>query len=527
MLQLSRQTRSIVAEYSAQLATLFPNAPDFEFEGQRLIQLPHGIDETKLLRNLGYVELPSPIEEHYDFPSVDGKKAFGKQVKTAELMIMQPRCFVLNGMGTGKTKAAIWAFHYLQTIGRATRMLVTCPLSTMRFTWEREIFNTIPTLRVKILTGDAKRRHKLLAEEADVYIVNHDGEKVIHEALMRRPDIDVICFDEAAKYRNARADISKSARKLAEGRKFVWGMTGSPTPSGPTDAFGLAHLIVPHTAPKSFVRFREETMLKVTQWKWIAKRTAAETVAKLLSPAVRFTLDEIVELPPVIQREMQIEMGTRQLATYKMLKDHAAALLKEGSITAVNGGVVYSKLLQTSIGWVYGDDGKTYELDNHRRIDALLDIIDGTIDDLRPDAKVIVFSPFISAMEGIAESLAKAKIDFATVSGATSQGERAKIFQAFQNTDKIKVLNAHPECMSHGLTLTAADTIIWFGPTTKLETYEQANARITRIGQTRKQQIIRLVSSDAERLAYARLASKQDLQTNILDLIAELTGDES
>ena len=80
MLQLSRQTRSIVAEYSAQLATLFPNAPDFEFEGQRLIQLPHGIDETKLLRNLGYVELPSPIEEHYDFPSVDGKKAFGKQV---------------------------------------------------------------------------------------------------------------------------------------------------------------------------------------------------------------------------------------------------------------------------------------------------------------------------------------------------------------------------------------------------------------------------------------------------------------
>jgi SNF2 family DNA or RNA helicase len=78
--------------------------------------------------------------------------------------------------------------------------------------------------------------------------------------------------------------------------------------------------------------------------------------------------------------------------------------------------------------------------------------------------------------------------------------------------------------MSHGLTLTAADTIIWFGPVTKLEVFEQANARIRRVGQTRKQQVIRMLGSEAERLAYRRLAQRADLQDNVLDLIAELTG---
>ena len=86
------------------------------------------------------------------------------------------------------------------------------------------------------------------------------------------------------------------------------------------------------------------------------------------------------------------------------------------------------------------------------------------------------------------------------------------------------MINAHPECMSHGLTLTAADTIVWFGPVTKLETYEQANARITRIGQVHKQQIIKLVGTPAERMVYRRLEDKHELQESILDMLAEITG---
>jgi len=175
------------------------------------------------------------------------------------------------------------------------------------------------------------------------------------------------------------------------------------------------------------------------------------------------------------------------------------------------------ELLQASIGWIYDNDHNAVALDNQQRIDALIDLINAA------ERKVIVFSPFKSATAGVAEALRKEKIEFASVTGDTSSSERNEIFSAFQGTAKYKVLNAHPECMSHGLTLTAADTIIWFGPITKLETYEQANARITRVGQAHKQQVIRMIGTPAERLLYRRLAAKEDLQNNVLDLIAELT----
>jgi SNF2 family DNA or RNA helicase len=517
MIHISHQTKQIVASYSPALAALFPHGRQLAFEGEQVIVVPYGVDETKCLRNLGYAELPSPIEEIYDFPSADRVKPFAKQVLTCASMIMNPRSFVLNGMGTGKTKSCLWAFDFLRKELLATTMLVVAPLSTLRFTWEREIFHTFPEWKVQILRGSADKRKKLLAEPADVYIINHHGLATIQKEIIGRLDIDVMCFDEAAAYRNSRTDLCKVASKIANLRPYVWGMTGSPTPSAPTDCIGLARLVMPEKAPRSFTHFRQETMLQVSQFKWVPKKTAAETVAQVLQPAVRFALQEIVELPPVIEREMQVEMGERQRATYLMLKEHAAVQLREGTITAVNGGVLYSKLLQTSIGWVYGNDGKTYELDNGERIKALIDLIHSV------EAKVIVFSPYIHTMEGVSAALKKAGIDFATVSGATPDKQRSDIFTAFQNTDRYKVLSAHPQCMSHGITLTAADTVIWFGPITKYEIYEQANARIRRIGQTKKQQIIHFVASATERQAYARLRTRQSLQDHVLELLAEIT----
>ena len=133
MILISHPTQSVVVPFEDRLGQLFPHGTRLQYEGEDLIALPHGIDETKLLRNLD-LPVPAPIVEHYSFPSVDGKRPFDKQVLTAASMTMHERSYVLNGMGTGKTKAAIWAFHYLQTIGRAKRMLVVAPLSTLSFT---------------------------------------------------------------------------------------------------------------------------------------------------------------------------------------------------------------------------------------------------------------------------------------------------------------------------------------------------------------------------------------------------------
>jgi SNF2 family DNA or RNA helicase len=134
---------------------------------------------------------------------------------------------------------------------------------------------------------------------------------------------------------------------------------------------------------------------------------------------------------------------------------------------------------------------------------------------------VIVFVPYTHALDGVSKRLTEESIEHGVVSGKTSRREREKLFGLFQNTDRIKVLAAHPATMSHGLTLTAADTIVWFAPYTSLETYEQANARIRRVGQKHKQQILMFQGTPAERKVYARLRAKKKVQDKILDLFLE------
>jgi SNF2 family DNA or RNA helicase len=94
------------------------------------------------------------------------------------------------------------------------------------------------------------------------------------------------------------------------------------------------------------------------------------------------------------------------------------------------------------------------------------------------------------------------------------------VFNLFQNTDKYKVIVAHPQCMSHGITLTRADTIIWFGPLASLETFEQANARIRRVGQKHRQLVLMYQSTKAEKTIYTKLKSKQKMQDSVLALFA-------
>jgi SNF2 family DNA or RNA helicase len=137
------------------------------------------------------------------------------------------------------------------------------------------------------------------------------------------------------------------------------------------------------------------------------------------------------------------------------------------------------------------------------------------------DKKLLVFVPFKHALAGISEALTREGYEHAVVSGDTAATERAQIFNAFQNTEKYKVLAAHPQCLAHGITLTKATTIVWFAPVMDLEIFEQANRRIRRVGQKLKQQIIMLQSTPVERKIYNMLQRKQKVQSQLLELFEE------
>jgi SNF2 family DNA or RNA helicase len=488
--------------------------PDFTPTDLGMGLVPHDLGSTIMLRNLG-LEVPSPVSTYYEFPHPPGKPPFEVQIDTVEMLTENKRAYVLSGMGVGKTVCSLWAFDYLKSIGQASKMLIVAPLSTLRFTWAKEIFEFINHRKVAIVYGKrAKRLEQLARQDVDIYVVNHDGVKVIYDALTKRPDINVLVLDELAVYRN-NTDRTKLMIKFAATKEWVWGLTGAPTPRSPTDVYQQAKIITPHLVPKYYGPFRDQLMIKVSNFKYVPRVNANEMAFKVLQPSVRYTLEDVTELPPYISRRIDVDMGPRQTKIYEEMRKHCFGMVGASTITAANAAAALNKLLQISLGYVYDQQGRVVQLDNGPRVDALMDILASRT------GKVIVFSAFKHCLASLEAAMKAARYDVATVSGDTPAGKRGEIFHAFQNTLQYEIINAHPQCMAHGLTLTAADTIVWFGPITSLEIYQQANARIRRVGQKGKQQYLHLQSTKAEKRIYELLIKAGNVQEELLDMFRE------
>lgn len=351
-------------DHPTRITTLIPSARIIDYKGIELVVVPHELDEVRVLNNMGY-GISSPVSHYYSWAG--RYTPFYAQLETVDKLTLNTRMFVLNSMGLGKTLSALWAYDYLRKQGLVKRMLVVTPLSTMERVWADEVFNHFPHLETTVLYGSAARRVAQLEYLADIYIINHDGIKVpeIKNALMKRDDIDIVIIDELASFRNANTDRWKSLRKLLDGRKYVWGMTGTPIPNRPTDAWAQCRLIAPSRVPPYFGRFREMVERKVSMFKWVPRDNALEIVREAMQPAVLFNLADIpeAELPPTIHMTRHVEMSAEQLKAYKQMMTTLVAEAKSGQLMAVNEAVKASKLVQVAciarntevlvdIGWV-------------------------------------------------------------------------------------------------------------------------------------------------------------------------------
>lgn len=508
----------VVSNPDDKLANLFADYAQRTDKGL-VLRLPHDLPTVVTLRRLG-IATPAPILTQYTYPKRwDGKDVFHVQRVTTEMLTMEPRCYVLNTMGTGKTACPIYALDFLKRVGQAKRAIIFAPLSTLYATWMREITVTNTGLKgVVAHHRDRKKRLMTLREDADFYITNHAGIEVMFERLMELASqgwIDTMVIDELAVFRNA-GKRTKLIKKLADKMKWVWGMTGAPAPNAPTDVFQQAKIITPHRVPKYFGTFRDDLMVKVSEFKWVPKINAVEKAYEALQPSVRFTLEDVTELPPYISRMMDVPMGVKQKHVYETLRKSCLMLFGQEQVSAVNAGVLLNKLLQVSLGYVYTSSGKTVTLDNDARLKAVLDILDSG-----PGA-ALLFIPYKHALQGFYEAIKAAGWNVAPpVSGDTSLAERSDIFAGFQQ-GAYKVLPAHPACLAHGITLTEADTAIWAGPIASLEQYDQANARIRRVGQTKKQQFLHLQSTPAEKKLYRLLCDRQNIQDALLQLFEDV-----
>jgi SNF2 family DNA or RNA helicase len=461
------------------------------------------------------IKAPSPIMHYYNWP---GRfTPFDHQKETAAFLTLVSKGLVLNDIGTGKTQSALWAADYLIQTGQIKKVLILSPLSTLERVWGDGIFLGFPNRRFAVLHGTAERRRKLLKQDVDFYIINHDGFSIIAEEAQGM--FDLIIVDEAAVLRNPSTQRFKFFRKWTVNNPDtrLWLMTGTPTPNDPTDAWALAKLVDSPNCKQTYTSFRETVMMKLGQWKFVPRPESADIVKDILQPAVRFTRDECFDLPETIIQTRQVALTAEQQKHYKaMLKDLVTEMTGSGTISAVNEAVKVQKLIQIACGVAYGDDGQNIELDASPRVKLVKEIIE------EAGEKVIVFVPLTGTLHMLEKELSK-HWTVGVVNGQVSANKRDVIFKDFQDSRDPHVLIAHPGTMAHGLTLTTASTIIWYGPVNSNETYVQANGRIERIGKNKTSNVIHIESTDLEHRAYERLKNKQKLQGLLLDLIQEET----
>ncbi len=514
------------------ITTVIPTASIIEQGGKQVVAVPHRIDEVRVLNNLGF-KVPSPITFYHEWRAPFD--AFEAQKITASMCTLNPRAYVLNELGTGKTQAVLWAADYLMKVGIIRRAVVLCTLSTMDRVWGDELFTTFPHREVvQLHSWSAKRRMKMLELDADFYILNHHGLKVagMLDALLARTDIDLVIIDELAVFRNSRTDLYAVLEQLLTGRRkqgkryvqvnggkaWVWGMTAKPTPTEPTDAWAQCRLITPGTVPMYFKQFRDLTMFQKGPYTWLPRNNASDVVAQAMQPSVRFKRSQCYDMKEPIYETRHAEMSQQQMQLYLEMKNELIALWNSGEIKAFNEAVKVAKLVQIASGVVYSTTHEEMQLPCPQRLETLHELTEEAV------AKVLIFAPYRCTVAMVAADRTARGKKVGIIHGGIGKSERSSIFHGFQNGD-IDEIVAQPGAMAHGLTLTAADLIAWYAPIDNNEIYEQANGRITRPSQNEQPVIAHIEGSPAERVIYGRLKRQQDFQNVVLELLQTEVGD--
>lgn len=468
-----------------------------------------GHTETEILAKLGF-EAPSPMLKSYQWT---GKLTpFEHQKTTASFLSIRKRAFCFNEQGTGKTASVIWAADYLMKRGLVKRVLVLCPLSIMKSAWQQDLFKFAMHRSCSVAHGTAKQREKIINAGAEFVIINFDGLAIVKDQIIAG-GFDLIVIDEANAYKNAQTNRWGVLNKIVkETDPRLWLLTGTPAAQSPLDAYGLAKLADTPNCPKYYGQYRDKVMMKVTTFKWVPKANAQDVVHSILQPAIRFEKKDCLDLPEVTHIEREAPLTPQQAKYYAQLKSQMLIEASGEEVSAVNAATKINKLLQISGGAVYTDEGSVLEFDVSNRLNVVMEVIE------EASNKVLVFVPFTHTIELLRAKLEKAGITCDVINGKVPVNRRSEIVQRFQTHKDPHVLIIQPQAASHGLTLTAADTIIWYAPVTSVETYLQANARINRPGQKNAMTVVHIRGSEVEERLYRMLQNNIENHEKIIDL---------
>jgi SNF2 family DNA or RNA helicase len=387
----------------------------------------------------------------------------------------------------------------------------------MHSAWMQDLGNSvIHRSAVVAHHAQAARRIELIQEDYEFVITNYEGLNLIANEVNNDGRFDLVIVDEANAYKNPQTRRWKALNSIIKPETYLWMMTGTPAAQSPVDAYGLARLVNPTNVPKFYTAWRDQVMQKITMFKWAPKPDAADRVFAALQPAIRFTKAQCLDLPPVLTTTREVPLTPQQAKYYNLLRDQMVAMAAGETITAVNAAGVLNKLLQISTGVSYTDNQEVVEFDATPRLNVLLEALEQT------DRKVIVFALFRAAISTISAFLTKNGVACEEIHGGVTATKRGDIIKRFQTQPNPRVLVMQPQATAHGITLTAADTVIFYGPLMSVEQYVQCIARADRKGQNSdKVTVIHIEGSPVEKRMFKALSSKVDDNALLVKLFEE------
>ena len=500
---------------AAPILQALPTARHAVKDGKNYIAVPFETDHMQVMQNFG-LKVESPIRVQYDWPLKPGWTPGWWQIETAEFFTLNKRAHCHNAMRTRKTMSTLWAIDFLQHQAKISKALIVAPISSLELAWADSIFLNMPHRKFAVLHGSKETRRRLLEQDADIYIINHDGVAIMLDELMARKDINCVVIDECHEYKNHQTKKWQAINKVINmrgGIEYCWGLTGTPTPQGiPTDAYGQGKLITPRNYTGSFTRFKATTMVQLGPFKFIPRKNSEATVASILSPAIRFDRSVVTDLEPCLI-ERHAELSHEQQKHYMKLKRESVTEIRGTEVTAVNAAVLCGRIVQACCGVLYGTQREFLEIDFGPRLKVLEELIEEN------DEKVVVFVPFKGALAALARELKK-RWTVEVIDGDVSKGKRDDVFRAFQETKNPHIIVAHPGTMSYSLDLTAASLLVWYAPpTTGNKVYQQACARIDGGHQKVKYDIAHISGTPEERRMYDVVMGRAKWQDIVLDIM--------
>lgn len=444
-----------------------------------------------------------------------------------EIFKVKASDFCLNKMGCGKTLTAIAVAGAAYQMGAIETVLIVAPTSVCAV-WPKE-FEDAATFKFKVnvLLGDKKQRLRELEalkafpfKALKVAVINYEStwrEEIFEALLDWKPDM--VIADESQRIKSHDAQQSKAMHKLGDVAKYKLILSGTPVQNNAIDIFSQYRFLDPTVFGMNFYAFRNRYAIMggFSNRQIVGYKDLDELIKKEHSIAYRVTKEEALDLPEQTFITRNIRMNTKDRNLYDQIRRNSFAELESGGqITAPTVLTKLLRLQQFTGGFIQADEGDKPELVFRGKLDALEDILEDYV--IEAEKKLVVFCRFRPEIDLIQRLLDRRKIRYCSIYGDIKIDDRGDIVKEFQTNPKVKVFLAQIDTAGLGITLTAADTCVYYSVNFNYAAYSQSLARIHRIGQRNRCTYIHLVvEKTIDETVLKALAKKEDLAKTVVD----------